>query len=168
MAGIIYDLVDILEQQKECYEGLLTLAVLKENVLIENDLSAINSVAERESQFLGRSNLLDKRRESLMGDICIILSVDKKSTLLDIANSLKNNVDVAEQLKQLRVDILEIIEKINKQNSINKTLIDHSLELTEFTINAIQGAMVGIQDTTYTGVAKKYEQTQRSFFDTIG
>ena len=38
MAGIIYDLVDVLAEQKACYEGLITLATYKTEAVVEKNL----------------------------------------------------------------------------------------------------------------------------------
>lgn len=169
MAGIIYDLIDTLEEQHECYEGMLVLASMKENALISNDLENLVEIVEREEEFIARNNKLDKLRQGMMSDICILLGLDRNTTTLKIiADSINNNLDIKEQLNKLRVDILEVVDKISKQNSLNTTLINHSLEFTEFTINAIQGIRTGIQEVTYENPIRRYEQTTKSIFDTRG
>ena len=69
MAGIIYELIDVLEEQKECYEGLNTLATYTENAVINKNIEFLQEVVKTEEQFIGRINNLEKKRESLMQDI---------------------------------------------------------------------------------------------------
>ena len=61
MAGIIYELIDVLEEQKECYEGLNTLATYTENAVINKNIEFLQEVVKTEEQFIGRINNLEKK-----------------------------------------------------------------------------------------------------------
>ncbi|MBE6024481.1 MAG: flagellar protein FlgN, partial [Cellulosilyticum sp.] len=69
MAGIIYDLIDVLEEEKECYEGLNTLASYTEHAVVNKNIEFLQEVVKTEEEFTGRISNLEKKRESLMQDI---------------------------------------------------------------------------------------------------
>lgn len=167
MAGIIYDLVDVLEKQKECYEGLLTLATYKAEAVTQKELEFLTQVVEREEEFIGRGNLLDKKREGIIKDIAIVTSMDYKTmTVTKLVEKLGSEIDVTEKLLELRADILNLIDQLKRQNELNSTLLRQSLEFVDFTVNAIQSTQIIAPNANYSRPGEKKSLETKSFFDT--
>lgn len=167
MAGIIYDLVEVLEQQKECYEGLLTLATYKADAVTKKELELLTQVVEREETFIGRVNLLDKKRETIIKDIAIVTSMDYKTmNVTKLVEKLGDRIDVTEKLLELRKDILVLIEQLKKQNELNSTLLKQSLEFVDFTVNALQSTQVVAPNANYSRMGEEKSLETKSFFDT--
>ena len=138
MAGIIYELIEVLKEQSECYEGLLTLANYKQEALVNKNLELLQEIVTREEEFIGRGSTLDKRREVLLKDISIVTSMDyKKLNITQIVEKLGKDNEASQKLLELKADLTSIIQKLRQQNELNAVLINHSLEFVDFTINAI-------------------------------
>lgn len=138
MAGIIYELIDILDEQKECYEGLNTLGKYKEEAIVNKNLDFLQEIVTTEEQFVGRLSILDKKREVLMKDIAIVTGMNYKTlTITSIIEKIGEANEATAKLKSLRDGIKEELAVLKKQSHINKALIDQSLELVDFMINAI-------------------------------
>lgn len=167
MAGIIYDLVNVLEQQKECYEGLLTLATYKADAVTRKELELLTQIVQREEEFIGRVNLLDKKRETIIKDIALVTSMDYKTlTVTKLVEKLGDKIDVTEKLLELRKAILETMEQLKKQNELNSTLLKQSLEFVDFTVNALQSTQVIAPNANYGRPGEEKSLETKSFFDT--
>ncbi|WP_069998881.1 flagellar protein FlgN [Cellulosilyticum sp. I15G10I2] len=167
MAGIVYELIEVLEEQKECYEGLLTLAKYKQDAVVDKNLDLLQEIVTTEEQFVGRTSLLDKKREVLLKDISIVTGMDYNTlSVSKIVEKLGRENETSQKLLTLRDALSSIIQQLKKQNELNTVLINHSLELVDFTINAI-GSTKGY---THVGSYNKpgedpSTERQQSFFD---
>ena len=140
MAGIIYELMEVLEEQKECYEGLNQLAKYKEQAVVNKEIDLLEQVTHTEEQFIGRLSILDKKREGLMKDISIVTGMNyKEITLTAIAEKLQGQQEVTDQLLALRDEIKSQLDELKRQSELNKEIINQSLEFVDFMVNAISG-----------------------------
>jgi flagellar biosynthesis/type III secretory pathway chaperone len=166
MAGIIYELIDILNYQKECFDGLYTLAQYKEQAIIQKDLELITEIVKKEEEFIGRVNNLDKKREGLLKDIAIVIRISPKDIKLsDIIDKIGKDNEAANKLSLLRQELMDKTEKLKKQNEINSMLINQSLEFVNFTINALEGLRGSVQTSGYGKPGENISVESRSFFD---
>lgn len=168
MAGIIYDLIEVLDEQKECYEGLNTLAKYKEEAIVGKDLAFLQEVVGTEEQFIGRLQTLDGKREVLMKDIAMVTGMNfKEVTVSTIIQKIGEKSEVSQTLLALKGGIQEELATLKRQSDLNKELINHSLELVDFMINAIGSTRgyshVGNYGKPGDDVAL---QRQQSLFDT--
>lgn len=168
MAGIIYELMDVLDEEKECYEGLITLAEYKQMAIVNKNMEFLGEVTDREEEFVGRIILLDKKREELMKDISLVMGVGvSELTITDIINKLQQNKQESEKLTKLRDGIRTAVQQVREKNELNKQLIQDSLETVEFMINAIKeqksGRYVGNYQRGGTNMNIEYGS---SMFDT--
>lgn len=167
MAGIIYELIEVLEEQKECYEGLFTLAQYKQDAVVNKNLQLLEEIIATEEQFVGRVNLLDKKREILLKDISIVTGMQyNKLNVSSIIEKIGKENESSQKLLKIKDELAIIIEKLKKQNELNTILINQSLEFVDFTINAI-GSTKGY---THVGSYNKpgedlKTERQQSFFD---
>ena len=140
MAGIIYELIEVLEEQKECYEGLNQLARYKEQAVVNKELEFLEQVTSTEEQFIGRLSILDKKREVLMKDISIVTGMNSNEvTITTIAEKLQGQREVTDQLITLRDGIKDQLDELKRQSELNKEIINQSLEFVDFMVNAIGG-----------------------------
>ncbi len=150
MASLISEIVDVLEEQKECYDGLYTLATYKTRALVEKDIDFLREVSTREEEFVGRVRILEKKRDTLFRDVATVtgLSYDDL-TIAKLVTKMGEELDVSKTLIKLRAELLEVIDKLKKKNIHNQALIEQSLEFVEFTLNAIQTTRLTGMETNY-------------------
>lgn len=168
MAGIIYELIEVLDEEKECYEGLATLSEYKQVAIVNKNIEFLKEVTEREEEFAGRVILLDKRREELMKDMAIVMGMKSDQiTVTAIIEKLQKDNEISQKLTQLREDIKQALERVRSQNELNKQLIQDSLEILDFSITAIKEQKSGIFVGSYgrDGMNTNIEYA-RSEFDT--
>ncbi|ONI37847.1 hypothetical protein AN639_08745 [Candidatus Epulonipiscium fishelsonii] len=166
MAGIIYDLVDILEQQKECYEGLYTLATYKTQAIVNKEINFLQDVVNREEEFLGRMAILDKKREETFNDIALVTGLNPKTiTITIIIQKMGENLDVSKTLVKLREDLLGVIKKVKRENDQNKLLLEQSIEFVNFSLNAIKSTKFTPMEHNYTKAS--LQQSLSQSLDTI-
>lgn len=140
MAGIIYELFDVLEQEKECYEGLETLAGYTETAIVNKNIEFLQEVVKTEEEFIGRLGLLEKKREEFMKDIAIVTGMNQKNiTIAAIIEKIGKETEMGQKLTGLREEIRLLLDRIKVKSELNKQLLTDSLELVDFTINAIRG-----------------------------
>lgn len=166
MAGLIHNLIEILDEQKECYEGLLTLAKYKTDSIVNREMEFLEEVLTREQEFVGRVARLEKNREAILKDISNVLNINFKDlTISNLVEKLGNTPDEQEKLRQLREELLIIVEEIKQQNMMNTGLLNQSLEFIDFTLNALQ-SMHTYPTTGYQDKGDDQERPNVSFFDT--
>ncbi|MBP3889450.1 MAG: flagellar protein FlgN [Cellulosilyticum sp.] len=143
MAGIIYELIDVLDEERECYEGLNTLASYTENAVVNKNIEFLQEVVKTEEEFVGRVSSLEKQRESLMQDIAIVTGMKYQNlTITAIIDKIGPATEVGQKLTKLRDDTRQELEKLKVQSHLNKQLLTDSLELVDFMVNAL-GATQG-------------------------
>lgn len=141
MAGIIYELIDVLDAEKECYEGLCTLGQYKQTAVVNKNIEFLQEVVLKEEEFIGRVGVLEKRRDSLMKDIAIVLGISgERITITSIIEKMGASTEFGKQLTQLRDTIKEQLQDIRKQSELNKQLLTDSLEMVNFMINAVESS----------------------------
>ena len=138
MAGIIYELMDVLDEEKECYEGLITLASYTENAIINKNIEFLQEVVKTEEEFIGRVSTLEKQRESLMQDIAMVTGIKQSEvTVSAIINKVGADTEVGKRLTNLKEETREKLDKLKKQSELNKQLLNDSLDLVDFMVNAL-------------------------------
>lgn len=166
MAGLIHDLIEVLDEQKECYEGLLTLAQYKTDSIVNREMEFLEEVLQREQEFIGRASRLEKNREDILKDISNVLNIKLKDlTISNLILKLDKTPQEQEKLRQLRNDLLEIVEEIKHHNKTNEGLLNQSLEFINFTLHAIQ-SMNSYPSSGYQSKGDDLGQPNKSFFDT--
>ncbi|MGL4799617.1 MAG: flagellar protein FlgN [Cellulosilyticaceae bacterium] len=166
MAGIIYDLIDVLAEQKECYEGLVTLATYKTEAVTNKNIDLLTQVVEREEAFIGRVQLLDGRRETLLKDIALVTGMQYETiTITALIEKMGKDLEVSARLTEIREGLLQQMALLKKQNDLNKQILEHSMEYVEFTVNAIKTTRLTETRANYIKPGEESVERTRSFFD---
>lgn len=166
VAGIIYDLEEVLEEQRLCYECLCTLATYKTEAVMHKDLPLLAQIVEKEEAFIGRMNYLEKKREGILKDIALVTGLNYHTlTVTDLIRKIGEDKAISQQLLATRAQILEHIEALKKQNALNTQLIEESLAYVDFTVNAIQSTQLSQMSVGYGKTGQTQTLETRSFFD---
>ena len=140
MAGMIDQLIVILNEQHTRCEELLGLALEKKDVIVQNDIEQLQKITNLENMVISQNNRLERQRVSLTDDISEVLG--KRGQL----NELSAMVDAMEgqpqqaPLREIGTKLREILDKLKEANDFNKMLIENALDYVNYSLNVIRTA----------------------------
>ena len=155
MAGMINQLIDILGEQTTRYEELLWLSLEKRDVIITNDVEALQKINHLENMVISQNQRLEKNRLSIVSDMAIALN--QKEDELTLAKMIELMEGKEEQLPliEVRDRIKSVLGELREVNTQNGQLVHNALEHIEFTTNVIRSSL-GHQPTVYPGTDDLY------------
>ena len=126
MASLIEVLIDVLNQESEVYEGLLTVSHEKTQVIVKNDIKRLSEIVEVEQDTLTNINALEKKREEAVTDIASVLGKSTKDIRVkDIVGYLEQQPEVQKELSKAHDRIISCVgelQAVNKHNQIHCSL----------------------------------------------
>lgn len=158
MASLIENLVSILEQEYEIYQQLLPIAMEKTQVIVRNDINALQEITAKEQRLVDQINSMEHIRDEVMINIKTVLG--KKAASLNLTSLIQlMDKQPKEQraLSVIRDKLKETVRRLTEINDRNKSLIQQSLEMIEFNMNFIQSTRMSPGNNTYTKGASTYD-----------
>lgn len=158
MASLIDELVGILEQEYESYQQLLPIAMEKTQVIVKNDINALQEITAKEQLVVDRINSMERKRNEVMSNIKTVLG--KKAETMKLASLiqlLEKQPKEQKALSKVRDNLKSAVIQLTEVNDRNKTLIQQSLEMIEFNMNFIQSTRMSPGNNTYTKGASAYD-----------
>ena len=76
MASLMENLMDVLEEEGGYYDALLELSMKKTEVIVSNDIPALQQITEQEQLLVDQVNDVDKRRMGIMEDMANVMNRD--------------------------------------------------------------------------------------------
>lgn len=151
MASLIEELVTVLTKEEEIYKALLPIAEEKTQIIIRNDLTALQRVTEQEQLVIEQVTALEHKRDEVIVNMGVVLSRDPATlTLKKIISLLEKQPKEQKQLAKLHDSLQDILKKLSNVNSRNQSLIEQSLEMIEFNMNLIQSTRMSPGSGNYT------------------
>ncbi len=158
MASLIEELISTLEQEDNIYQQLIPIAEEKTRVIVKNDLTSLQEITEKEQQAIIRINQLERKRESVMGNIRTVINrKNGELTLRTLIGLMEKQPNEQKALSIIHDNLKKSIHRLVDINNRNKSLIQQSLEMIEFNMNFIQSTRMSPGNNTYTKGASKYE-----------
>ncbi|OGO88779.1 MAG: hypothetical protein A2Y24_06410 [Clostridiales bacterium GWE2_32_10] len=166
MPGLIYDLMNVLEMESEYYSELCARSKEKTQIIIENKVDKLKEITEDEQILVSKVSKLEKKREQIVSDICIVLNVTSKSfTITSLIEKLDNSEDERDRLVKIRDNIFEKTGELKKLNEKNKLLLEQALGFVNFTLNAVNSGKKVINNDYRCGGQLMDNASGVSFFD---
>lgn len=133
---LLYELLEILNQEKELYRKLYTIAEDKKETLINNEIENLFNHIENDREYIEKINDLENRRQTVMKNIDENFNLKSKElSYLDFVEKLPEKW--AEKLNPVRDELINILEKFHVQNEENKRLIEEAVKFNKFSIDLI-------------------------------
>ncbi|MCL2617197.1 MAG: flagellar protein FlgN [Defluviitaleaceae bacterium] len=140
MAGLINELLTVLNEQAENYENLLALSHEKNQVLVQNDVKSLQKITNVENIIVGNNQKLEKRRTKIIKDISTVLGKAEADMTLTLLSEMIKDQDEHPALVEVSGRLRATVDSLKEINETNKTLLAFSLDYVEFTMNLIRGA----------------------------
>lgn len=144
------NLIAVLQQECEEYNGLLELSDRKTPVIVAGDLDQLQKITDEEQEWVGRIAHLEKKRAEITADIADVLNKDVKTMKLrDLVQMLSARPAEQRQFSEACDGLREAVDQVQAVNERNRDLIQHSLELVEFDMNILQSMRTAPQTANY-------------------
>lgn len=169
MASIIEVLMDVIEEEIQAHEALLETAVKKTSIIIKGNLTELSQITEIEQIQVEQLSSLERKREESMYDICMVLG-KKPGTVKfpELIELMESQPEVKGRLQEEYKRLKNIVYELKDRNEHNRSLINDSLEMAEFSINLLQNTQIVPDTANYNKGAYNVEPsgTDRALFDT--
>jgi flagellar biosynthesis/type III secretory pathway chaperone len=138
MAGLITNLINLVDEQYEYLNDLVGLAEEKKDVIIKNDIENLQKITQLESTIVGKISKNIKLREAIFKDIATVLNIEYETITLKSLTEILKNPEEIKKIKDISEKIKIVMEDLKEVNERNKVLIENSSEYAEFAINLIR------------------------------
>lgn len=150
MASLMEVLIDVLEQENQEYEKLLSLSMRKTSVIVSEDLTELAKITDEEQIIVGRINRLDHQRNEAVNDIADVLNKDvDKLKIVDLIRMLAARPEEQEKLAIVFDKLRESVRSVKRVNEQNRELIKDALELIQFDMNVLQAMNKAPESANY-------------------
>lgn len=155
-----YQITDLWKRLCEDHTRLLDLTCDEYSSLLSNDLDELEQIIESKNKLIQNLNGLDKLRQELIDKINNLTGGPTKiSSVSDLLNIMQryeaaNNQNHLQRFNKLLIDIIEKIQKQNKRNQIfiNKAIIslreirEHTLGERKFATYTAKGTKSNVSE----------------------
>lgn len=139
MASLIENLISTLEEESKLYEALTKESMAKTPVIVSNDLARLQEVNAREQAIVDQIANVSNKRDQALAEIATVLGKDAKTiTVSQVITLMEKQPEFQHPLIIIRDQLLKQVEDLKQISAHNRDLLEHSLEMTEYSINLIQ------------------------------
>ncbi len=150
MASLMEVLIDVLEQENQEYEKLLSLSMRKTSVIVSENLEELTKITDEEQFIVSRINNLDNQRNEAVNDIANVLNKDvDKLKIVDLIRMLSARPEEQEKLAIVFDKLRENVRGVKRANEQNRELIKDALELVQFNMNVLQSMNKAPESANY-------------------
>lgn len=150
MASLMEELLDVLSEEEIAFKQLLGIVSRKTQIIVQNDIVALQQITDEEQDVMNHIGGLDKKRETVTRDIADVINKDVETLKLSmLADLLKNQPKERDRLNTLIDGLTTTVGQIRRINEQNSLLIRHSLEMVDFDMNLIKAMKQAPQTANY-------------------
>ena len=151
MASLMENLIEVLGQESEEYEGLLALSQKKMRIIAGANLEDLQKITDDEQEVVGRLNRLEKRRIEVTADIANVLNKDVETMKLsDLIEMMAARPEEQARLAQIQDRLKSVVREVQRTNEQNRELLEEALELVNFEMNMLQAYKAAPETANYT------------------
>ncbi len=162
MGDYFPDLLEIMKKECEIYEELKSVEQKKKQVIIDNDVKALEAVTAKEQGFVKAIVHLESLRAQVIDGFCQSKGISEVSTVDDI---IKYSDPVERiELGRLRDRLMETITNLMEVTSLNSKLLEQSIEYINYTLDLARS--LGETELTYgKDAVDKVVKVEKNLFD---
>lgn len=151
MASLMENLIEVLEQESNEYEGLLSLSQNKTPIIVSGNLEELQKITDDEQESVSRITRLEKRRTEITADIANVLNRDVTSLkLANLIEMLSARPEEQRKLAEAHDSLQASVRELKRINEQNRELLTNALEMVEFEMNLLQASKAAPETANYT------------------
>lgn len=153
-------MIEILKKELEIYKEMLKISEDKTDIIVEDKVEALKPMVDREEALVTEYISLEKQRITIVKEFAKSKGINE---VLKVEDLCKYFPDKAEEMRNLRSQILDVTKKIKVKNALNQELVKNSLDYINFSVGLISGTNVGTG--TYGKEGSQVKGEARKFLD---
>jgi len=143
MASLIDRLFDVLDEQTEYCKQLLELSREKKDVIINNDVAALQKITWLENMLISRNNRADKARLRAMNEMAAACGkAPAEFSAWELVGLLAGRPE-GWRLAEAVSGICGMVDELHQANEENRVLIENSINYIDFSMNMIKEVLSG-------------------------
>lgn len=155
------DLLEVMRKESDIYEELLGIEKDKKQVIIDNDVKALEAITAKEQGFVKAIVNLESLRAEVIDGFCKLRGISVIKTIDDIMAQLEEGKAALVEAEKQRLSA--IINELIEVNNLNTSLLEDSIDYINYTMDLLTSTEEG--DNTYDrGLADK-KTGAKSLFD---
>lgn len=156
------DLIEIMQKEVKLYNELKNLEKSKKEIIVNNDVGALEAITQREQGFVKTIVQLESLRTNAVGGLCREKGVEEVKYLSEVYDLITPFEQT--QLKVHEQKLVGTIDDIKNTNKLNEQLIEQSLDYIDATLSIAR--QLGMEDAGYSKGAKEREvKPDKGLFD---
>ena len=141
MAGMISQLIGLLNEQADRYEELLGLSREKKDIIIANDVDGLQKITHLENLVVSQNQKLEKKRIAVLQDIAAVVNRKEEELTLSALVAIMEGQEEKEGLVSVGERIRRVMESLSEANLYNASLIRNALDYIEYSMNVIRSSV---------------------------
>ncbi|MCQ2749254.1 MAG: flagellar protein FlgN [Clostridia bacterium] len=146
MAAMSEELLNALSNEMAIYKKLNEHAAEKTEHLVKNNMDKVKEITDKEQILLQELTKAERKRADIVETLKDIFG-DPDLTLSKIAQRLPS--EERKRFVDLKISIVEVLDSLKDRNRQNEMLIKEGLNITEYTLNAIQSQGNRMMNNSY-------------------
>lgn len=127
-------LVTVMERLLDLHNSLLEKASQKTTVIEKGDIEALNTLIKEEQKLLSAINKFEQVRQQVVRNFLTPFHVEEENFTI---STCLTYIDVSkkDKLAELREELLEVAQKLQRQNELNSELVKQSLQFVHMSLD---------------------------------
>ena len=153
-------MIEILKKQLEIYKEILKISEDKTDIIVKDKVDELKPMVERDEVLAGNNISLEKQWLAIIKEFAESKGINEVLRIDDLCEFFP---DLADEMKSLKNEILDVTKKIKVKNELNQKLVKNSLEYINFSVGLITGTNMGTG--TYGKGGNTNQGEAKKFFD---
>ena len=150
MAGLMDNLITLLDQECESYESLVKVSSQKTQTIIDGDIDKLQKITVEEQKLTDKLQNMENKRLETVKDIAIVINKeDEVLTITRLAELMDGQPEVQKELLNLRDRLKVVLGEMKAVNDKNEMLLKQAIEMVEFDISLIKSLKQAPETANY-------------------
>ena len=157
---MIDDLIDILKIEINKYEFLLITLKDEKKAIISNNITKLIDNNEVKEILVRQIAEYEEKRKLILNKIALSHGLSNEELTVSKLSEY-NDLSCSDRLNLCRSKLFYLIEKVTKANNLNKSLLNHSIELVRGSISLLNNLIASESVYYETGMVKSRGKSGR-------
>lgn len=155
-------LCELMDDEIYIFRQLLKIEKLKNSLIINQQIEELKKITAEEERYLDEVAKKEKERETIVERLFRKYRVDSEKVLSSLIKVLPEDaVNIKQELKRQKCELIRNIKDLKKMNTINNKLLMDSIKFFNYAVNSLQT----IESITYTNGSERNEYNKAQIID---